>query len=70
MAEERRVVYQPEYGPQGQPISLVAKWGEAIIKEWYWTVNDAQERRDELYDKGWQHVMIRGLPRERLIGDE
>jgi hypothetical protein len=53
---------RPVYGPQGQTYRLLAYWSDTVLSEWYWTEREAQDRRVELYDDGWEQVRIEGLP--------
>ena len=52
----------PVYGPAGQTYHLTARCFDKVLSEWYWTAREALDRRDELYDNGWEHVRIAGLP--------
>jgi hypothetical protein len=55
-------VYQPHYGPAGQPYSVRARFAGSSVVSHYWTAEQALDARDEAFQAGAVAVHVRGLP--------
>lgn len=64
----RLVIYHPVYGVHGQPYVLAARKQELLLKEGFWTSQEALDRRDELLEDGFEQVIVVGLPSVIAIG--
>ena len=61
------IVYQPHYGPQGQPYTVRARFADGMTEAHYWTEREAMDARDAAFDAGAKSVHVCGLPL-RLAG--
>jgi hypothetical protein len=56
------IVYQPSYGPHGEPYSVRARFADRIDESHYWTEAEALDARDAAFDAGARAVHVAGLP--------
>lgn len=59
------MIYNPHYGPLGEPFVVRIKTGPGVIKVPCWTEADAWEVREAAIDEG-HTVRILGLPTRRV----
>jgi hypothetical protein len=57
-----RTIYQPSYGPCGEPYRVRARFADHIDESHYWTERDALDARDAAFDAGARAVHVSGLP--------
>jgi hypothetical protein len=57
-----RTVYQPSYGPHGEPYSVRARFADRIDVSHFWTEREALDARDAAFDAGARAVHVAGLP--------
>jgi hypothetical protein len=57
-----RTIYQPSYGPQGEPFSVRARFADGLHEAHYWNEAEAMEARDQAFDQGARAVHVAGLP--------
>ncbi len=55
-------VYQPHYGPHGEPYSVRARFADRIDLAHLWTEREALDARDAAFDAGTRAVHVTGLP--------
>jgi hypothetical protein len=60
-------VYQPSYGPHGEPYSVRARFADRIDESHYWTEAEALDARDAAFGAGARAVHVAGLPMRGAI---
>lgn len=57
-----QTIYKPIVGPKGHPYCVQYRLNGQLLREWYWTAEDAMNRRDECFDLGYRDIQVLGLP--------
>ncbi len=55
-------LYQPSYGPHGEPFSVRARFAAGVVESHHWTEREAMDARDAAFDAGARSVHVCGLP--------